>query len=574
MIAGIRVFRRRWATAGGKVHVSGKVSIAFRDPRDIPREITSFTDEEAAKAFAWKLGRLLAYRRAGEQPDGLAAWIADLPEDMRGFLCEIELLDSERAAAGKPLVETDEDGKMTGGHVADFQAALTARGVTEGHAVTTAERVRQIVRGCGFTRWSEIEAARVLSHLAACRQAPKGRLSAATSNAYLTAFKSFARWMIAERRANENPVAHLKGMNARPDRQRERRALAADECRRLIAAAEGGAPVLGMPGPDRAMLYRVALETGLRWNELRTLMAQGFALDAERPTVTVAAGYSKHRREDVLPLRCETADTLKAYLSLKLPGAVAFPMPAADGAGAIMVRADLTAARATWLQEADGKPVEHEAREKSDTLKDEDSAGRIVDFHALRHTFISNLAAGGVHPKIAQALARHSTIALTMDRYTHLEVANQAAALDALPDLDAPATDAQATRKTGTDDTDFQNTNAPAQIGKGAADPKNIYLTTDRKLTVQARKDGYLRARLGQPDVLESAAVESEKSPESQGFPNDSGPSANGAPGRTRTPDRRIRNPLLYPAELLARKWALMNAETRTRLQVTRCSRT
>ena len=26
----------------------------------------------------------------------------------------------------------------------------------------------------------------------------------------------------------------------------------------------------------------------------------------------------------------------------------------------------------------------------------------IADFHSLRHTFISNLAAGGVHPKLAQ----------------------------------------------------------------------------------------------------------------------------------------------------------------------------
>jgi hypothetical protein len=37
------------------------------------------------------------------------------------------------------------------------------------------------------------------------------------------------------------------------------------------------------------------------------------------------------------------------------------------------------------------------------------------DLYALRHTFISNLAAGGVHPKTAQGLARHSTITLTMD---------------------------------------------------------------------------------------------------------------------------------------------------------------
>src|SRR5262249_41850902 len=61
-----------------------------------------------------------------------------------------------------------------------------------------------------------------------------------------------------------------------------------------------------------------------------------------------------------------------------------------------------------------------------------DTQGQVFDFHALRHQFISNLAAAGVHPKVAQALARHSTITLTMDRYTHLAVANHTAALDEL----------------------------------------------------------------------------------------------------------------------------------------------
>ena len=45
--------------------------------------------------------------------------------------------------------------------------------------------------------------------------------------------------------------------------------------------------------------------------------------------------------------------------------------------------------------------------------------GLVADFHALRHTFMTNLAIAGVHPKTAQMLARHSTIAMTMDRYTH-----------------------------------------------------------------------------------------------------------------------------------------------------------
>jgi hypothetical protein len=47
--------------------------------------------------------------------------------------------------------------------------------------------------------------------------------------------------------------------------------------------------------------------------------------------------------------------------------------------------------------------------------------------------FISMLAAKGVHPKVAQVLARHLTITLTMDYYTHLDVLDVTGALDKLP---------------------------------------------------------------------------------------------------------------------------------------------
>src|SRR6202041_4196176 len=64
-----------------------------------------------------------------------------------------------------------------------------------------------------------------------------------------------------------------------------------------------------------------------------------------------------------------------------------------------------------------------------------DDAGRFADFHAIRHTFISNLAHGGVHPKTAQRLARHSTITLMMNPYTHLHADGMISALSVLPDL-------------------------------------------------------------------------------------------------------------------------------------------
>ena len=83
-----------------------------------------------------------------------------------------------------------------------------------------------------------------------------------------------------------------------------------------------------------------------------------------------------------------------------------------------MFRIDLAAARLAWLDEAKGNAAETERRTKSRFLCPVDGCG--CDFHGLRHSFISNLAAGGVHPKVAQQLARYSTITLTTDCYSHL----------------------------------------------------------------------------------------------------------------------------------------------------------
>jgi hypothetical protein len=79
-----------------------------------------------------------------------------------------------------------------------------------------------------------------------------------------------------------------------------------------------------------------------------------------------------------------------------------------------------------------------------------DAAGRFADFHSLRHTCGSLLAASGCHPKVAQSIMRHCTIDLTMSRYTHVFAGQEADAVAALPDLDTPA--AGAAKATGTDD--------------------------------------------------------------------------------------------------------------------------
>jgi len=56
-----------------------------------------------------------------------------------------------------------------------------------------------------------------------------------------------------------------------------------------------------------------------------------------------------------------------------------------------------------------------------------------VDFHALRHSFLTRLARSGAPPAVAKSLARHSTIVLTMDHYTHTLIGDERAGLDRLP---------------------------------------------------------------------------------------------------------------------------------------------
>jgi integrase len=59
----------------------------------------------------------------------------------------------------------------------------------------------------------------------------------------------------------------------------------------------------------------------------------------------------------------------------------------------------------------------------------------VVDFQCLRHGFITYLVTANCPPKVAQTLARHSTIGLTMDRYTHLGIDDLVAGLKRLPTM-------------------------------------------------------------------------------------------------------------------------------------------
>ncbi len=470
---GLRIFKPCYRNRDGELVPTLNWWFEFRDVEKRPRRLPGFPDATMTEDLGRQVLRLVGAKISGGQaPDtDLQRWIEGMPNDLRGRLAKIGLLSGQRVAAGKPLVE----------HLADWKAALAAKGNTPDYVELKTGRASAAFAACGFRLWGEIAASKLQAHLADLRVDSKAAdgtirrgISNQTFNFYLQACQQFARWMMHDGRASESPLTHLQGLNVKTDRRHDRRAMSPDELRWLLDVTENGyskpgddgKPVVivaaaerfGMTPEARARVYRLAAESGLRSNEIRSLSRASFALAGDEPSVTVGAAYSKRRREDTLPLRHDTAALLLAHLAGKMPAAKAFNMPGKSQV-VKMLRADLAEARRAWL-ESHRTQQEREEAAKGTFLCYADDAGRVADFQCLRHSFISNLAAGGVHPKTAQTLARHSTITLTMDRYTHSYRGEAAAALDVLPDLSTTATTtAQTLAATGTDGKSDESTN-------------------------------------------------------------------------------------------------------------------
>jgi integrase len=288
--------------------------------------------------------------------------------------------------------------------------------------------------GIGADFWSAISATRVEQYLKTEREKVDG-ISTRTSNFHLQAARQFSKWAVRTGFASEDPLRVLRPLDVQATQKR--RALSADELARLLVTTADGPPrdgstgaerPGGIPGPERALLYRMAAETGLRRNELKTLHVADLDLaDVERACANVRATNTKNRREAHLPLRPDLASALRSHIRERLPSARVFTLPK-DFRAAAMLRADLAAADIPY----------------------EDDAGRVVDFHSLRVTFATNLARGGVALQLAQRLLRHSTPVLTANVYTVLGRDDDRKAIEKLPEVGV-GRGGETARATGTD---------------------------------------------------------------------------------------------------------------------------
>jgi integrase len=400
----MRIYKAKYKRPDtGEVYESPKWSVQFHVQGRLYRKSLGTTDKRVAEERAAALRRKQERRSAG-------------------------LLDPAEESRDVPVEQ----------HLEAFESMLKSRGVSEAHLVDRLACLREFVDRSRATRLPDLDESRATKWL---RDRKAEGLSARSVNRRFQAVRQFARWCIATRRLSWDPFASLRPLNERVDRRHVRRALTPDELARLLAAAErrpleekqaervlkGVTPreqakLLAL-GRARALAYAVAAGTGLRRGELKRL--RWGDLDLEKRIVYVPAESAKSKRDQSVPLRSDLAAALEAYRPTDVtPAAVVFP-------------GRLFPTLRTFKRDAVAAGLGTATRPKGATRGCEeydltDDSGRVVDFHALRVTFVSQLVAAGVHPRVAQALARHSKVETTMAVYTDLAALDLRGAVESL----------------------------------------------------------------------------------------------------------------------------------------------
>jgi len=164
----------------------------------------------------------------------------------------------------------------------------------------------------------------------------------------------------------------------------------------------------GMTGIDRAVLYRVAIETGFQVNELKHLTVGCFNL--KKAIVKLDAKFCKDRRD------AEQFITLA--LAKQLEGCF-------DGRG----DNELGFSLGKWTRTAE--MIQEDAIEAKVPVKDK--SGPELEFHSTRHSLETELSNARITQAVIDRIMRHKPQGIGQRIYTHVSPFQIRSAVEKLP---------------------------------------------------------------------------------------------------------------------------------------------
>lgn len=296
-------------------------------------------------------------------------------------------------------------------------------------AMETESKLKLVLGQRAFVYHTDISKDNLVQILEDLRQ--RRKWANQTYNHYVAALRSFFNWLVEEGHIERKPYNKIAMKGIMKNEITHQRRKASDkefsfliesvrnhDCRRKRKISK----------IDRINLYQIVFYTGLRAEELFQLKPESFDFVSKRITFLAGKTRKDKVREDTLPLHPDLVLKIKDWVESKKCGEPLFDCWHPQYFGTLF-KQDMLRARDLYISSAKTSE-EKKIREQDGFLKWKNSYG-FADLHALRTTFISNVAQVA-SPKECQRLARHSDIRTTFNYYvkvTDLELENVVAKL-------------------------------------------------------------------------------------------------------------------------------------------------
>jgi integrase len=315
-------------------------------------------------------------------------------------------------------------------HLDKYLPVLRQRVRNDKYYAETVRILKCIISQSGIAVLGDLDTDKIEDYLTCTKAAPN------TKKKHHSAIGGFVKWLVKRKLIERNfvltvdvplggVVKKLRSLNASElqdllDTTRERPLQEALMIRRgkrkgqLLARVRPEVQErLQQEGRERALLYKTAVMTGLRREELKALIV--FHMDFAHkpyPLLTLPGKFTKNGLEAKLLLVPSFAEELSEYIADtgKQPREPMFRVPEKIN---LIFRRDLKAAR----------------------IAEEDESGAMAKFRSLRKSANMLLGRAGVPVKIRQLFMRHSDIRLTMETYDDTATSELAQAVEALAQI-------------------------------------------------------------------------------------------------------------------------------------------
>lgn len=201
--------------------------------------------------------------------DGQRIRISTKMKDKQQAAKVLSKLENEQRELEMGIRAENKGNELLKVHLKRFDTAKASAGKSDQHLTRTSQLIRNLAAYNEWETLGQITSVGIQNYAEHLRKESEqaSRLIASM----ITAIRSFCRWLVRNKILLADPTSTVEKPSCKTDRRIERRMLLPDEWIWLKKSLETESIKNGQDSDERLVMYQLAIETGLRSSELRSL---------------------------------------------------------------------------------------------------------------------------------------------------------------------------------------------------------------------------------------------------------------------------------------------------------------